>query len=263
MIFNLVIALCLLALTAAAQFSAGPAKISSTLRDLHVNGAEGLNLNIVAPFKFQDYVLGFRYAVGNFKKLPEALFASKSFETFGEGHVTVDADFNVDDKVLNLDAEWQSDKLGLAVAISGDNVNTLKTVAVSKDLPLNDKKVTLSSSYDALKKKISGKARLSIPKTVVDLAFDSDSQDPTLIVSRAIDENNEVIPSIGMRSGSMSYGFRRRWEGGSLLSTFYPGKKVLFNWKDEGVSGNWITTADVPIGDTKNTKITVTREWKY
>lgn len=238
-------------------------QISASLRDTAVNGVEGLNFNVIAPFKVQDYVVGFRYALGNLRKLPESLFATKSFDTFGEGRATVDVDFNVDDRVLNLDAMWQSDKLGLAIGATGDNKNTLKSLLVTKEVPLKDNKVTFYAAYDVIRKKISSKARLSIPKTVVDLAFDSESQDPTLTVSRAIDDNHEVIPSIGMRSGSMSYGLRRRWQGGSLLSTFYPGKKVLFNWTEEGVSGNWITSADVPIGDTKNTKVSITREWNY
>jgi hypothetical protein len=233
------------------------------LRDTTVNGIEGLNFNVVAPFKVQDYVVGFRYALGNLRKLPESLFATKSFDTFGEGRATVDADFNVEDRLLNIDAVWHSDRLGLVVGASGDSKNTLKSLLVTKDVPLNDNKVTLSAAYDVLKKKISSKGRLTIPKTVVDLSFDTESQDPTLTVAREIDQNNEVIPSIGMRSGFMSYGFRRRWDGGSLLSTFYPGKKVTLNWKDEGVSGNWITSADVPIGDTKNTKVSITREWNY
>lgn len=233
------------------------------MRDTTVNGIEGLNFNVVAPFKVQDYVVGFRYALGNLRKLPESLFATKSFDTFGEGRATVDADFNVEDRLLNIDAVWHSDRLGLVVGASGDSKNTLKSLLVTKDVPLNDNKVTLSAAYDVLKKKISSKGRLTIPKTVVDLSFDTESQDPTLTVAREIDQNNEVIPSIGMRSGFMSYGFRRRWDGGSLLSTFYPGKKVTLNWKDEGVSGNWITSADVPIGDTKNTKVSITREWNY
>ncbi len=226
-----------------------------------MNGIEGLNFNVVAPFKVQEYVVGFRYALGNLRKLPESFFATRSFDTFGEGRATIDADFNVEEKVLNLDAIWQSEKLGLAIAASGDNRSTLKSIVVTKDLPLNENRVSLSAAYEVLKKKISGKARLSVPKTVVDLSFDSESQDPTLSVSRAIDDNNEVVPSIALRSGSMSYGFRRRWDGGSLLSTFYPGKMVSFNWKDEGVSGTWTTSAEVPIGDTKNTKISIAREW--
>jgi hypothetical protein len=224
---------------------------------------EGLNFNVVAPFKFQDYVFGFRYALGNLKKLPESLFASKTFDTIGDGQVTVDADFAVDGNILSVDTLWKSDKYGVAVSASGDNLLKLKDVALTKHFPLNDKKITISAAYDVIKKNVASKARLSIPKTIVDFSVDSAHQDPVLAVTRAVDDNNDVIPSIALRSGAMSYGYRRKWSGGSLLSTFYPGKKVTLDWKDEGVSGNWVTSADVPIGDTKNTKVSIKREWNY
>jgi hypothetical protein len=34
------------------------------VKDTTVNGIDGLNVNLAAPFKFQDYIVGFKYALG-------------------------------------------------------------------------------------------------------------------------------------------------------------------------------------------------------
>jgi hypothetical protein len=261
MLFNLLIVLCFIAVVAAEIPS--NTKVSASIKDTNVNGIEGFNFNVVAPFKFQEYVVGFRYALGNIKKAPESLFARRSFDTLGEGSATVEADYNLGDNTLNVDATWKSDSLGLSVGVNGDSKKNVKAVSVSKNVPVNDNKVTLTGVYDVLKKKVLGHVSVDAPQTVVDLKFDSEEQDPVLSVSRAIDDNNEIIPSIALRSGAMSYGYKRNWEGGSLKTTFFPGKKVSFDWKDEGASGTWATTAEVPLADTKNTKVSFTREWNY
>lgn len=284
MLFNLLVVLCFIAVVAAEIpsntkvnqllnmrmlpnftliFIFTLSQVSASIKDTTVNGLEGFNFNVVAPFKFQEYVVGFRYALGNIKKAPESLFARRSFDTAGEGSATVEADYNLGDNTLNVDATWKSDSLGLSVGATGDSKNKVKAVSVSKNVPLNDNKLTVSGAYDLLKKKVCGQATLEVPQTVVNLKFNSEDQDPLLSVSRSIDDNNELIPSIGLKTGTMAYGYRRKWEGGSLKTTFHPGKKVSFDWKDEGASGTWVTSADVPLSDAKNTKVSFTHEWNY
>lgn len=74
--------------------------MTASVKDTTVNGIEGLNVKISAPFKFQDYVVGFKYALGDLKRAPESLFAKRSFDTAGEGSVTVDTDYNLENQVL-------------------------------------------------------------------------------------------------------------------------------------------------------------------
>lgn len=81
--------------------------ISASIKDTTVNGVEGLNINWVAPFKFDDYVVGFRYALGNLKKAPESLFAKRTYDTpIIEGAATVDVDYNLDSKVFAVESKW-------------------------------------------------------------------------------------------------------------------------------------------------------------
>lgn len=81
--------------------------ISASIKDTTVNGVEGLNINWEAPFKFDDYVVGFRYALGNLKKAPESLFAKRTYDTpIVEGAATVDVDYNLDSKVFAVESKW-------------------------------------------------------------------------------------------------------------------------------------------------------------
>lgn len=259
--FRFLICVAILALIAA-EIPAST-KITAAVRDTSVNGVEGFNLHVVAPFKFQDYVVGFRYALGNFKKVPESLFAKRTFDTGAEGSATVNADYDFDDNSLNVAAKWSSDSLGVSVEADGDSKRRLKTVGVSKSLSVKDNKVTISAAYDALKKKFQGSALLDADATTVQVKYDSEDKDPLLAVSRALDDKNEISPSIRLRTGEISYGYKRKWQGGSLLSRYFPGDKVSFEWKDEGASGTWTTIADVPLADASATKVSFSREWSY
>jgi len=220
-------------------------------------------LNIAAPFKFQDYVVGFKYALGDLKKAPEALFAKRSFETGGDGKVNVDTEYNLIENTLNVAAKWTSDHFGLSLAADGDNKQRLRNVEVSKTMPLRDNQLSLSAAYDLLLKKISSSANIKADQTSVDLKYDSEDRDPVLSVSRSLDANNEISPSIALRSGEMSYGYKRNWNGGSLAGKLFPGDKVALEWKDNGAQGTWVTGVEVPLQDRSNTKVSFSREWNY
>jgi hypothetical protein len=238
-------------------------KITAAVKNTSVNGVEGFNLQIVAPFVFHESIVGFRYALGNFKKVPESLFVKRTFDTPAEGSATVNADYDFDDNSVNLAGKWTSDSLGVSLAADGDTKRRLKTVGVSKSLYVKDNKVTISAAYDALKKKFQGSAQLDGNATTVQVIYDSEDQDALLAVSRELDDENEISPTIRLRTGETSYGYKRKWPGGSLLSRYFPGDKVSFEWKDEGASGTWTTLADVPLADASATRVSFSREWNY
>jgi hypothetical protein len=237
--------------------------VSASIKDTTVSGLEGFNVNVAAPFKFQDYVVGFRYALGDLKRAPESLFARRSFNTGSEGTATIDADYSLTEKSVSVAAKWTSSNLGLTVSADGDSKQRLKKVEFVKDLPVNDNTLSLSGAYNVLKKSFKGCAELFADNTKVKLEFDSTDKAPVLAVTRSLDENNEVTPSICLRTGDMSYSYKRKWEGGSLQGKLFPGDKLEVEWKDVGSHGTWTTTADVPIKDTANTKVSVSHEWNY
>jgi hypothetical protein len=85
--------------------------IAATVKDTNVDGVEGLNIQWAAPFKFDDYVVGFRYALGNMRKSPQSLFAKRTYETpVIEGAATIDMDYVLDSKVLSVESKFVSKK---------------------------------------------------------------------------------------------------------------------------------------------------------
>eukprot|EP01039_Chlorochromonas_danica_P008043 gene8043-8873_t len=259
--FTLLLVFCVLSQVVAEAPSS--TKVSASIKDTTVSGLEGFNVNVAAPFKFQDYVLGFRYALGNLKRSPESLFARRKFETPAEGLATVDAEYVLDDKVLDVAAKWESDKYGVKVGAEGNTKDRIKKLKLEKSVTVNSNKLSLKGIYNAVKKTFSGTASLEADRTTVDLEYDSVDKSPILSVTRALDDFNEITPSIDLRSGDTSYAYKRKWEGGSLKGKLFPGEKVEVEWKDEGSHGTWSTAVDVPIKDTANTKVSVSHEWKY
>lgn len=238
-------------------------KVSASIKDTTVNGVEGLNVNIAAPFKFQDYVVGFKYALGDLKRAPESLFAKRSFETAGEGKITVDTDYNLSDNVLSVATKWCSDSLGLSLGADGNTKNRVTNVDITKVTNVKDNKLSINAAYDLLNKKLSSSATLNVDSTTVDVAYDNLNKDPVLSVTRSIDDHNEISPSISLKKGDISYGYTRKWNGGSLKSKFFPGDKINLEWSDQGSQGTWTTSAEVPLANRANTKVSFSRDWNY
>jgi hypothetical protein len=238
--------------------------VTASIKDTTVDGVEGFNINWEAPFKFDDYVVGFRYALGNFRKAPESLFAKKSFETPGDAEATVDVDYNVDSKVVSATAKWatKDSKYDLELEGNSDDIVTLVTATTKQDV--DDYKVKLSAGYDLLKKKIFGKSEITLDDTTIGLSGDNVDKDAILKVSHKLDSKNTLEPTLSLKTGDITYGFIRELEGGgSVEGTLFPGEKFDVKWKDNGANGVWTTKASIPVKETENTKITFSRDWKY
>ena len=229
--------------------------------DTTVNGIDGLNVKWDVPFKFDDYLVGFRYSLSELRKAPESLFAKRSFNV-ADSDLDIDADFNVRDKSVNLAGRWVSDKLGLAVSALADSKDYLTEVGAETKQKWNDMNV-IAAKYDLGNKHTNVKTTLSRDETSAAVSYNTNDKDVLLEVSHDLDSSNTVSPSISLTSGDVTYGWTRKWNGGSLKSTYHPGDKASFKWTDEGTSGTWSTTADVPLENTGNTKVTFSRDWNY
>eukprot|EP01038_Epipyxis_sp_PR26KG_P008366 gene8366-11320_t len=238
-------------------------KVSASIKDTSVSGLEGFNVNLAAPFKINDFIVGFNYKLGNLNKLPETLFAKKTFDTVGDGSATVEANFNLEDNALDVATKWDSDKYGLSLNAEANTNDKLKSVGFEKDVDFDGNKVTLVGSYNLLKKKLFGSAKVNVDKGSAKLSYDTENQDPSLEVSYDVDSSNSIAPELSLKTGSIAYGWNRKWTGGSLKTKLYPGDKVAFEWKDDGASGSWTTKAEVPLEDQSKTKVTFNRDWNY
>lgn len=144
------------------------------MKDTQVNGVEGLNIKWSAPFKFQDWVVGFKTTLGDLKKAPEELFAKKSFEA-GEGTATVDAEYVIDSKLLSVNGKWVS-KSGIEVRAKGNTVDHLTEVGAETSTTVSGNKLTLGAVYDLIGKRLSSTTKLSVDDTDVTLAVDNASK---------------------------------------------------------------------------------------
>ena len=84
-----------------------------------------------------------------------------------------------------------------------------------------------------------------------------------LSVDHRLDRSNIISPSISLRTGSIKYGWLRKWSGGSLKTSLHPGEKVSFDWRDESETGTWNTHADIPLDDAKKSKVSISRDWNF
>ena len=120
-------------------------QITSSIRDTSVNGLEGLNIKVAAPFRFRDYIFGFKYSLSDLRNAPEQLFAKRSVDT-NVGRFTLDTDYTISNHNVGVAAKWSNDPLGLSVGVNADTQSKLKNVGVSKSLVFRDSKVYLNAA---------------------------------------------------------------------------------------------------------------------
>jgi len=245
--------------------NAGPATqtVSASVKDTSINGVEGLNIKWSVPFEIQNYKLGFKYSLGDLKKVPDSLFAKRSFETSGDGVATVDAEYNLGEKSLNVDTDWVSDKLGLTLKAAGNTRDHLTKVFASTTQTLQGTKVTVGGEYDRLANKIDVTTTAALDDLTAEIKYDTKDKDPVLSVAYNVDSNNVITPSVSLKDGEVSYRWKRALTGGSIDTKFNPGNNVEVEWTDNGSNGVWKTKADIPVNDHAATKISFSREWNY
>jgi len=251
-----------IAAVAAVSASTPSSKSVSISTDTSVAGVEGLNLNWQVPFNLDDYVVGFRYKLNEAKKLPETLFAKKTFAV-ADGTATVDADLDVNSKRVSVAAKWVSDRLGLTVSADADSKDHLTRVGAEKTERIENNDLVLKGSYDVANQKISAAAKVTRDKTSAEASYNTADEDMTITVSHDLDEVNTLHPSYSTKSGKIAYGWTRKWNGGELDANYVHGDKAVLEWTDKGNRGDWKTKAEVPLEDTKNIKVSINREWKY
>jgi len=212
--------------------------ITASVKDTNVKGADGLNLEWCAPFKFKDYVVGFKYKLGDtLKNAPETLFAKKSLSTGADGTASIEANYNVADKTLSAIGKWASDKVGLAISAEANTSDKLTKVKAVSTQTVSGNKVTVGAEYDVLDKKASVSTKLAVEDTVVGISYDNEDKDPVLSVSHQLDAKNLFAPSVSLKNGAMKYGWTRKWSGGSADLALTPGEKLNVVWKDQGANG--------------------------
>ena len=246
------------------------------------------------PFEFQDWKFGISF--DNIAKitrhLPSSVNAKKTFKLSSQPAVapvkgkiapvvessekmTLDASYSPGAGTLNLGVElgdFSNDFKGVTF-----NVNTITDV-VNKQLDNLDvivsavrDKAKVVGKWNAFSHKVDATVDFSPEKsTTLQLKVNSEDVDPVLSVSQEINPSNIIAPSMSLKSGSMKYGWTRKWAGGKLCSTLEPNEEVVINWQEDAVNGNgsaWNTKVVIPIDGGLSSiasapmKVSVSRKW--
>ena len=257
--------------------------MSASLLDTVVNDIEGLHVDVVFPFNLDDYLLGAKFAVGNAVKFPDTLFAKKSFDV-ADGKLSLDAEFKSSNNKVSLASKWKNLKHGFTLGADLDSniKNYITGLSFQKnDVEVQGTKASLCTSFDTIKKKIAGSLSLKSGDTTSTVKFDGsnpsfsvssgdttgtvsfDGSNPSLSVRKVLDANYVITPSVDVANKKLSLEVLRKWAGGSLKSVFRANKAEL-EWRDEGVRGAWVTTAQIPINDdSAKPKVSISRDWAY
>ena len=122
-------------------------------------------------------------------------------------------------------------------------------------------KLTVEADYDLDSEKISALSTYSQGNTGLEVALDSKDLDAQVTLVQTIDDN-VFSPSVSLKTGAMSYGWKRKVAGGDIESKLTVGKKLVVSWSDNAESGTWKTTATVPLDDkSKKTSFKVSRDF--
>jgi hypothetical protein len=125
-------------LPAFGPITAGTSTVKSDVK-AGQTGLDGLNLQLNAPFKIDDYVVGFRMALKSVLSkdsrlpLPDSVFLKKSVATPSplDGTATVDTSVDLATKVLSADATWSAKETDLSLTASANSVDRVTDVGIS------------------------------------------------------------------------------------------------------------------------------------
>lgn len=258
----------------------GNIRMSASITDRSVHDLSSLNLNVAMPFKVKDYVVGFKSALSDLKKVPERLFVKKTFETgLEDAKLTVDAQYRLGDHNVEVAARLSSDEHAASLFVDGDIANKLKNVEVRKQTNLNDFKISMLGGYNALKRRFNFVGGVGRSGTSAAVQFDTETQDPLLAVTQAVNVLDvEVTPSVYAKSRLFGCALTRRWTAGYCTSKISSDRKALFEWRDETLTGAWVTSAEMSLPPVMPgssvadataqllsipTRLTVSRDWRY
>lgn len=130
-------------------------------------------MNIGFPFKFDEYVVGFKHQFcSNVLKAPDTVFVKRSLKTT-DGVATVDADYNTKNNVLSIASQWVSDKLGATLRLDGNSKDRVTEVGVQTKRSLNGNDVNIDAAYNVLGKTVNVETSVKRADTTVSVSYES------------------------------------------------------------------------------------------
>jgi len=227
-------------------------------------GLEGLDAKWDGTVSVGDFVFGASLSADSLNnKLPDSVIVKRSFDISKVGKAGLKAEFDLPKNVLSVVGNFVYDKFGLGLSASANSKDNLQEVGFTKSQSINDDTAVIDVNYNLLDKKVDLKTRYASKDTAVEIKVDSVDQDAVVTVSRKHDDN-VVSPSISLKTGSTSFGWRRKIKGGNVEAILNTGKNVEVTWNDNTDTGSWKTKATVPLsGDVSKSTLSVSRDFAF
>jgi len=242
--------------------------VSVAVKDDNIlGGLDDLDIKWRGFFNLKEYSLGFKYALKSLlnKELPESLFAKRVIDDLAYGKALLQAEYDVKKETASLYCNWVSSKFGLTVTALIDSKDKVTEFACRKvqSAFLGADETAVGADYLKEDDKLSFYARYARGDTAAEYRLDTKDLDSIVTISQNIDEENVFSPSLSLKSGDLSFGWLKKWSGGSLESKLKVGEKLSLTLKEDAKSGAWVVKADIPVESGKKTKIGIVREITY
>lgn len=245
-------------------------KVTTNLNDIILDGLEGLNIKIIAPFKFNNNIFGFKYTLSNIQKIPDIIFAKTIRNNcIYEGDIILESDYHIKNKIFNIQSIWQNKKEKLSLLLKGNNnINNqlpITEVGISKEFNYNNKDILINLMYNIPQKLFKGFSHIDLNNNNIQLEinYNSLTKESILSIIKNLDKSNDIIPSISLLTGNINYIWLRKWNNGLLKTKLIPGQLIDLEWKDKGCHGEWITNVKLPLQSDNKPILSLQREWSF
>ena len=233
-----------------------------------IGGLDDLDIKWRGLFNLKEYSVGFKYALKSLlnRELPESFFAKRIIDDVAYGKALLQAEYDVKKESASLYCNWVSNKFGVTLTALLDSKDKLTEFACRKvqSAFLGADETAIGADYVKEDDKVSFYARYARGDTAAEYRVDSKDLDSIVTISQNIDDENVFSPSLSLKTGDMSFGWLKKWSGGSLQSVLKVGEKLSLTLKEDAKSGAWVVKADIPVeGSEKKTKIGIVREITY
>lgn len=163
-----------------------------------------------------------------------------------------------------MKTRWFSGKFGTTITANANNKEKITDLSLESSGIISGNKWWFGSAYDVLKKVGTFSTSYKVDALTSEATYNTADGEIVLKGSQQINDRNSFSSSVALKSRKMTYDWTRKWQGGSLSSTFLPSdKKLNLVWRDDGATGTWTTQATLPLDDMSNTKISFSHNWVY
>lgn len=193
--------------------------------------------------------------------LPKNIWGKASTDVSGWG-LSARAEFTGTDfgsAAVDVDAANEDLDLDVHLEASAGDGFSVKTVSATKGLDVDGARVTIKPTYDVESEDTD--VTLTYNKDGTDVEINATLDAQSLTISRQIDDENRVAPTLTSAGGISVEWERDLGDDNSLTTTLKPDDSVNLEWKDSA----WTANINIPLDgtDITGTDVSIKREVSF